>query len=126
MSWQDRLYKILKNDGIKLFSYVPDAGHKILIDNATKDNSVIAIPLDSCLAILFNILASCCNSVYPLSTILGLKGLGITMPVNRDSKPSQFSCFMLLLYLIIDKMSSDLKEVLAQFHPKSIRCKQGH
>ena len=47
MSWQDRLYKILKNNGIKLFSYVPDAGHKILIDNATKDNSVIAIPLTS-------------------------------------------------------------------------------
>ena len=44
-NWQNRLYKTLKNDGIKLFSYVPDAGHKILIDNATKDNSVIAIPL---------------------------------------------------------------------------------
>ena len=47
MNWQNRLYKILKNSGIKLFSYVPDAGHKILIDNATKDNSVIAIPLTS-------------------------------------------------------------------------------
>ena len=47
MRWQDKLYKILKNEGIKLFSYVPDAGHKILINNATKDNSVIAIPLTS-------------------------------------------------------------------------------
>ena len=46
-NWQNRLYKTLKNDGIKLFSYVPDARHKILIDNATKDNSVIAIPLTS-------------------------------------------------------------------------------
>ena len=46
-NWQNRLYKTLKNDGIKLFSYVPDAGHKILIENATKDNSVIAIPLTS-------------------------------------------------------------------------------
>ena len=46
-NWQNRLYKILKNDGIRLFSYVPDAGHKILIDNATKDNTVIAIPLTS-------------------------------------------------------------------------------
>ena len=45
MSWQDRLYKILKNDGIKLFSYVPDAGHKILIDNATKDNFVFIVEL---------------------------------------------------------------------------------
>ena len=47
MKWQDKVYKLLKNEGINLFSYVPDAGHKILIDNATKDNSVIAIPLTS-------------------------------------------------------------------------------
>ena len=46
-NWQNRLYQILKNDGIKLFSYVPDAGHKILIDNATTDDSVLAIPLTS-------------------------------------------------------------------------------
>ena len=46
-NWQNKLYKILKSDGIRLFSYVPDAGHKILIDNATKDNSVITIPLTS-------------------------------------------------------------------------------
>ena len=46
-NWQNRLYKTLKNDGIRLFGYVPDAGHKILIDNATKDNSVISIPLTS-------------------------------------------------------------------------------
>ena len=47
MNWQDKVYKLLKNEGVNLFSYVPDAGHKILIDNATKDNSVIAIPLTS-------------------------------------------------------------------------------
>ena len=47
MDWQNKLFRILKHDGIKIFCYVPDAGHKILIDNATKDNSVIAIPLTS-------------------------------------------------------------------------------
>ena len=46
-NWQNRLYQTLKSDGINLFSYVPDAGHKILIDNAIKDSSVIAIPLTS-------------------------------------------------------------------------------
>ena len=46
-NWQNRLYQTLKNDGIKLFSYVPDAGHKILIDNAKRDDSVTSIPLTS-------------------------------------------------------------------------------
>ena len=32
---------------IKIFSYVPDAGHKILIDNAIKDTTITAIPLTS-------------------------------------------------------------------------------
>ena len=47
MSWQNNLFDILKNDGITIFSYVPDAGHKILIDRAISDNSISAIPLTS-------------------------------------------------------------------------------
>ena len=47
MPWQDRLFEILKNEGINIFSYVPDAGHKILIDRALSDNSIIAVPLTS-------------------------------------------------------------------------------
>ena len=47
MSWQEKLFKTLKNYGIKIFSYVPDAGHKVLIDNAIQDSSVIALPLTS-------------------------------------------------------------------------------
>jgi hypothetical protein len=43
MPWQDRLFEILKNEGINIFSYVPDAGHKILIDRALSDNSIIAM-----------------------------------------------------------------------------------
>jgi len=47
MSWQNNLFDILKNNGITIFSYVPDAGHKILIDRAISDNSISAIPLTS-------------------------------------------------------------------------------
>ena len=47
MKWQINLFKILKREGIKIFSYVPDAGHKILIDNAIKDTSITAVPLTS-------------------------------------------------------------------------------
>ena len=46
-SWQDQLYDILRKENISIFSYVPDAGHKVLIDRAIKDNSVTAISLTS-------------------------------------------------------------------------------
>ena len=47
MSWQNNLFEILKNEGITIFSYVPDAGHKVLIDKALLDESITAIPLTS-------------------------------------------------------------------------------
>jgi len=47
MSWQNNLFEILKNEGISIFSYVPDAGHKILIDRALLDDNITAIPLTS-------------------------------------------------------------------------------
>ena len=47
MKWQNNLFKILKSEEIKIFSYVPDAGHKILINNAIEDNSITAVPLTS-------------------------------------------------------------------------------
>ena len=46
-SWQDQLYDTLRKENISIFSYVPDAGHKVLIDRAIKDNSVTAISLTS-------------------------------------------------------------------------------
>ena len=47
MSWQNNLFEILKNEGITIFSYVPDAGHKVLIDRALLDDTIAAIPLTS-------------------------------------------------------------------------------
>ncbi|MDA9806704.1 thiamine pyrophosphate-binding protein [Alphaproteobacteria bacterium] len=47
MSWQNNLFEILKNEGISIFSYVPDAGHKVLIDRALLDDTIAAIPLTS-------------------------------------------------------------------------------
>ena len=47
MNWQINLFEKLKIENIAIFSYVPDAGHKILIENAINDNSITAIPLTS-------------------------------------------------------------------------------
>ena len=47
INWQNKLFQILKKENITIFTYVPDAGHKILIDNAIKDSSINAIALTS-------------------------------------------------------------------------------
>ncbi|MDC6451800.1 thiamine pyrophosphate-binding protein [Alphaproteobacteria bacterium] len=47
INWQNKLFQILKKEKITIFTYVPDAGHKILIDKAIKDNSINAIALTS-------------------------------------------------------------------------------
>ena len=47
-AWQDKLYDSLKKDlGITQFSYVPDAGHRTLIDRSLSDPSVHSIPLST-------------------------------------------------------------------------------
>jgi sulfopyruvate decarboxylase TPP-binding subunit len=45
--WQDDLYGLLRKGGVSIFSYVPDAGHKIAIERALADPDVIAVPLTS-------------------------------------------------------------------------------
>lgn len=44
-TWQDPLYQRLRELGITVFCYVPDAGHKRLIERALADNEVHAIAL---------------------------------------------------------------------------------
>jgi len=46
-SWQDALYTRLRDAGFSLFAYVPDAGHKVLIERALDDPDAIAVPLAS-------------------------------------------------------------------------------
>jgi sulfopyruvate decarboxylase alpha subunit len=43
--WQHALYDLLRQAGITQISYVPDAGHAILIDRALADTDVQAIAL---------------------------------------------------------------------------------
>ncbi|MBN8902883.1 MAG: phosphonopyruvate decarboxylase [Rhodospirillales bacterium] len=43
--WQDALYEQLRAAGVTQFAYVPDAGHKVLIDRALGDPDVHAVPL---------------------------------------------------------------------------------
>ena len=35
--WQDELYDLLRRNNITQFAYVPDAGHRILIDRSLAD-----------------------------------------------------------------------------------------
>jgi sulfopyruvate decarboxylase alpha subunit len=43
--WPTDLYAVLRSHGITQFGYVPDAGHKVLIELALADPDVHAIPL---------------------------------------------------------------------------------
>jgi sulfopyruvate decarboxylase alpha subunit len=43
--WQDQVYDLLRQHGITQFAYVPDAGHKILINRSLADPDVYSVPL---------------------------------------------------------------------------------
>ncbi|HEV2550056.1 MAG TPA: phosphonopyruvate decarboxylase [Stellaceae bacterium] len=43
--WQDELYDLLRRSGVTQFSYVPDAGHRVLIDRSLADPEAHAIAL---------------------------------------------------------------------------------
>src|SRR5579885_3582140 len=43
--WQDQLYELLRRHDITLFAYVPDAGHRILIDRSLADPDVHSVAL---------------------------------------------------------------------------------
>ncbi len=43
--WQDQLYDALRRPGVTQFAYVPDAGHRILIDRSLADPGVRSVPL---------------------------------------------------------------------------------
>ena len=45
MRWQDQLYDLLRRHNVTQFAYVPDAGHRILIDRALADAGVQAVAL---------------------------------------------------------------------------------
>ncbi|MFB6672096.1 thiamine pyrophosphate-binding protein [Streptomyces sp. NPDC056390] len=46
-TWQEDLYRLLREHGITQFAYVPDAGHRHIIDTALEDPEVLAIPLST-------------------------------------------------------------------------------
>lgn len=43
--WQDDVYELLRANGITQYAYVPDAGHKTLIERALADRNVHAVSL---------------------------------------------------------------------------------
>ena len=44
-SWQDELYDLLRRSGVTQFAYVPDAGHRVLIDRSLADPEAHAVAL---------------------------------------------------------------------------------
>ena len=43
--WQDELYDLLRHHNVSQFAYVPDAGHRILIDRSLADPGVHSVAL---------------------------------------------------------------------------------
>jgi sulfopyruvate decarboxylase TPP-binding subunit len=43
--WQDELYDLLRRNNVTQFAYVPDAGHRILIDRSLADPGVHSVAL---------------------------------------------------------------------------------
>jgi sulfopyruvate decarboxylase alpha subunit len=43
--WQDQVYDLLRKHNVTQFAYVPDAGHRILIDRSLADPEAISVPL---------------------------------------------------------------------------------
>lgn len=43
--WQDALYDLLRRQNVTQFAYVPDAGHRILIDRSLADSAVYSVAL---------------------------------------------------------------------------------
>lgn len=44
-AWQESLFEVLKTSGVKLLTYVPDAGHAYLISRAHQDEAMRAVVL---------------------------------------------------------------------------------
>jgi sulfopyruvate decarboxylase alpha subunit len=44
-NWAEALYQLLRANGVTQFAYVPDAGHRVLIDRSLADHDVHSIPL---------------------------------------------------------------------------------
>jgi sulfopyruvate decarboxylase alpha subunit len=44
-AWQDQVYDLLRRHNVTQFAYVPDAGHKILIDRSLADPGVQSVAL---------------------------------------------------------------------------------
>jgi sulfopyruvate decarboxylase TPP-binding subunit len=43
--WQDELYDLLRRNNVTQFAYVPDAGHRILIDRSLADVGALSVAL---------------------------------------------------------------------------------
>jgi sulfopyruvate decarboxylase TPP-binding subunit len=45
LGWQDQIYELLRQNQVTQFAYVPDAGHRVLIDRSLADPEVFSVAL---------------------------------------------------------------------------------
>jgi sulfopyruvate decarboxylase alpha subunit len=45
LGWQDQIYELLRQNQVTQFAYVPDAGHRVLIDRSLADPEVYSVAL---------------------------------------------------------------------------------
>lgn len=97
--WADELYDALREMGARIFAYVPDAGHKTLINRSLADPDAVSVPLtteEEGVALLagahlggdrgvllvqssgvgncINMLSLTANGRFPLLTIVSMRG----------------------------------------------------
>src|SRR5580658_10463295 len=97
--WQDQLYDLLRRHNVTQFAYVPDAGHRILIDRSLADPGVHSVALtteEEGVALLagadlggargvllmqssgvgncINMLSLCKGGRFPLFTLVSMRG----------------------------------------------------
>ena len=47
LSWADQLYDTAREEGASIFAYVPDAGHKVMINRSLADPDAVSVSLAS-------------------------------------------------------------------------------
>ena len=84
-TWQEALFEGLKTSGIKLVSYVPDAGHAHLISRAHEDGSMRAVVLTTEEE---GVALACGAALGGERAVLLMQSSGVGNCVNMFSLPS--------------------------------------
>jgi sulfopyruvate decarboxylase TPP-binding subunit len=71
--WQDALYDLLRRHDVTQFAYVPDAGHRVLIDRSLADWAVLLMQ-SSGVGNCINMLSLVKGGRFPFLTLVSMRG----------------------------------------------------